>query len=84
MNCPNCGSPMRRGVAEIRGRLIYALLVYGISYQPLWWKADGEERQMMMVPRSPREAFRCANCSTLVFDAASASAFAAPATPGSQ
>lgn len=66
MDCPSCGSPMRRGVAEIRGRLLYALLIYGISYQPLWWSADGEERQLMMLPRSPREAFRCGSCSTLV------------------
>ena len=66
MNCPRCGTPMNRGVAEIRGMLRTFLLVFGFSYQPLWWKADGEKPELMMQPRAPREAFKCEKCATLV------------------
>ena len=56
---------MRRGILEIRGNL-RSLLVYGLSYQSLWWQDGVEKPTPVLDPRKPVDAFRCDRCRTLV------------------
>lgn len=65
MNCPQCESTMRPGIAELRGTVAF-LLPRGGGYQELWWRTDGEESMIVLDSRTTTEALRCSDCGTLV------------------
>lgn len=75
MVCPKCGLEMESGAIEVRGTA-GGFLIFGFSYQHLWWYPGGDgrrqSRRRLLRTNERGSALRCGNCSIVLFEASDA------------
>ncbi len=62
--CPYCGSEMSKGKAQIKGTFS-SFLIFGFSYQHLFFKDKQGNKSKVMKSRGEKEAYSCSNCEGL-------------------
>jgi len=62
--CPYCGSEMTVGKAKIQGTLS-GFLLFGFSYQHLFFEGAEGDKNRMMKSQSQKEAYLCKSCEGL-------------------
>lgn len=67
LNCPICGSIMKKGLAEIHGTTLGFLLV-GFSYENLYFRAENEDEIRILESGCSTQSLRCENCEIVILN----------------
>jgi hypothetical protein len=66
MKCPYCNGQLVEGEASVAGT-IGGLLLFGLSWQHLWFKVNGDDKKQEIISSNRRKkGMQCSMCGAIV------------------